>query len=55
MITYTIESYWIPSQKKTESKLQILPKFQIFKQILFYFDDVINNAYVCYVYHNNIS
>ena len=32
MITHTIESYWIPSQKKTKSKLQILknsPKFQI--------------------------
>ena len=23
MITHTIESYWIPSQKKTTSKLQI--------------------------------
>ena len=23
MITYTFESYWIPSQKKTKSKLQI--------------------------------
>ena len=23
MITYTIESYWIPSQKKTKSKIQI--------------------------------
>ena len=23
IITYTIESYWIPSQKKTKSKLQI--------------------------------
>ena len=23
MITHTIESYWIPSQKKTNSKLQI--------------------------------
>ena len=23
MITHTIESYWIPSQKKTMSKLQI--------------------------------
>ena len=23
MITHTIESYWIPSQKKTKSKLQI--------------------------------
>ena len=23
MITQTIESYWIPSQKKTKSKLQI--------------------------------
>ena len=34
MITHTIESYWIPSQKKTKSKLQIYripPKFQIFK------------------------
>ena len=23
LITHTIESYWIPSQKKTKSKLQI--------------------------------
>ena len=23
MITHTIESYWIPSEKKTKSKLQI--------------------------------
>ena len=23
MITYAIDSYWIPSQKKTKSKLQI--------------------------------
>ena len=23
MITHTVESYWIPSQKKTKSKLQI--------------------------------
>ena len=23
MITHTIESYWIPTQKKTKSKLQI--------------------------------
>ena len=23
MITHTIDSYWIPSQKKTKSKLQI--------------------------------
>ena len=23
MITHTIKSYWIPSQKKTKSKLQI--------------------------------
>ena len=30
MITHTIESYWIPSQKKTKSKLQIL-KNQIVK------------------------
>ena len=32
MITYFIESYWIPSQKKTKSKWQILknsPKFYI--------------------------
>ena len=26
MITHTIESYWIPSQKKTKSKLQIFKK-----------------------------
>ena len=29
VITHTIESYWIPSQKKTKSKLQIL-NLQIF-------------------------
>ena len=31
MITHTIESYWIPSQKKTKSKLQILKNRQNFK------------------------
>ena len=31
MITHTIESYWIPSQKKTKSKLQILKISQNFK------------------------
>ena len=31
MITHTIESYWIPSQKKTKSKLQILKIRQIFE------------------------
>ena len=31
MITHTIESYWIPSQKKTKSKLQILKIRQNFK------------------------
>ena len=31
MITHTIESYWIPSQKKTKSKLQILSIRQNFK------------------------
>ena len=33
MITHTIESYWIPSQKKTKSKLQIYkirPNFNFF-------------------------
>ena len=40
MITHTIESYWIPSQKKTKSKLQIFLKiaqisiFLILKQAL---------------------
>ena len=37
MITHSIESYWIPSQKKTKSKLQILricQKFLILKQTL---------------------
>ena len=29
-ITHTIESYWIPSQKKTKSKLQIQRNRQIF-------------------------
>ena len=28
MIIHTIESYWIPSQKKTKSKLQIRQNFQ---------------------------
>ena len=31
MITHTIESYWIPSQKKTKSKIQILKIPQNFK------------------------
>ena len=31
MITHTIESYWIPSQKMTKSKLQILKIRQIFE------------------------
>ena len=31
MITHSIESYWIPSQKKTKSKLQILRIRQHFK------------------------
>ena len=31
MITHTIESYWIPSQKKTKSKLQILKIRQNFE------------------------
>ena len=37
MITHTIESYWIPSQKKTKSKLQILKirqNFWILKRAL---------------------
>ena len=35
MITHTIESYWIPSQKKTKSKLQILKIHQNFKFLNF--------------------
>ena len=35
MITHTIESYWIPSQKKTKSKLQILKIRQNFKFLNF--------------------
>ena len=31
MITHSIESYWIPSQKMTKSKLQILRIRQNFK------------------------
>ena len=31
MITHTIESYWIPSQKMTKSKLQILKIHQNFE------------------------
>ena len=31
MITHTIESYWIPSQKKTKSKLQIKKIHQNFE------------------------
>ena len=34
MITHTIESYWIPSQKKTKSKLQIYRINQIFLKFL---------------------
>ena len=36
MITHTIESYWIPSQKKTKSKLQIykISNFLILKRAL---------------------
>ena len=35
MITHTIESYWIPSQKKTKSKLQIYKIRQNFKFLNF--------------------
>ena len=35
MITHTIESYWIPSQKKTKSKLQIKNNRQNFKLLNF--------------------
>ena len=35
MITHTIESYWIPSQKKKKSKLQILRICQIFQFLNF--------------------
>ena len=35
MITHTIESYWIPSQKKTKSKLQIKKICQNFKFLNF--------------------
>ena len=35
MITHTIESYWIPSQKKTKSKLQIKRICQNFKFLNF--------------------
>ena len=35
MIIYTIESYWIPSQKKTKSKLQIKKIRQNFKFLNF--------------------
>ena len=35
MITHTIESYWIPSQKKTKSKSQILKNRQNFKFLNF--------------------
>ena len=38
MITHTIESYWIPSQKKTKSKLQILKIRQNFKFLNFDMD-----------------
>ena len=34
-ITHTIDSYWIPSQNKTKSKLQIWKKCQIFKFLEF--------------------
>ena len=35
MITHTIESYWIPSQKMTKLKLQILKIRQNFKLLSF--------------------
>ena len=35
MITHTIESYWIPSQKMTKSKLQILKIRHNFKVLNF--------------------
>ena len=35
MITHTIESYWIPSQKKTKSKSQIKKNRQNFKFLNF--------------------
>ena len=35
MITHTIKSYWIPSQKKTKLKLQILRIRQNFKFLNF--------------------
>ena len=35
MITHTIESYWIPSQKMTKSKLQILKIRQNFNFLNF--------------------
>ena len=35
MITHTIESYWIPSQKETKSKLQILKNRQNFQFLNF--------------------
>ena len=35
MITHTIKSYWIPSQEKTKSKLQILRIRQNFKFLNF--------------------
>ena len=35
MITHTIESYWIPSKKKTKSKLQIKKIHQNFKFLNF--------------------
>ena len=35
MITHTIELYWIPSQKMTNSKLQILKIRQNFKFLNF--------------------
>ena len=35
MITHTIESYWIPSQKKTKTRKQILKIRQYFKFLNF--------------------
>ena len=43
MITHTIESYWIPSQKMTKSKLQTLKIRQNFKFLNFE-TDVIRNT-----------
>ena len=49
MITHSIESYWIPSQKKTKSKLQIKRICQNFKFFEFW-----NKHWMRYTFWNSL-